>query len=833
MDNIASGEDVDAINQNLEDITGDLQDFLASNNIYSADLRINSEATLEFAQEIKSKLRIVNGNVFIEANSEMDAVALQEIVDNIKTITGDLVVRASSSSAPAITLDSLTGVGDIKIAQAGDISFASLKSVKNLVLGNNYESKMRGSVSFPELTQVSKIQTGDIGDDSSYTVAKSSPTGKTITNDGIILEKATNVDFGALPYYTPRVLKVTAAKGATLNFAALKSVDANGKERSYTITVTGGQEFKVPGLTAGKVTVSDVTTLDLQAFKGEVNAGTGVENIKLGALAKDLGPTATDLITAEITADAADKSIDFSDAAKLQTVTIDGKIKSVTLTNNSDLESLTISAALESLTISNTALQQAALDYTNSNLAEKGKLVVTGNGDLTSFSADNVDGLATLTITGNDDLETISFAALKTAPTKDGKASVTVGGAVAPNALNAADINQDAAGSADGTFVTNSGIDGLKDYLDAVLKNSASSVKVYFDSADDFTDGTTTLTNLKITTAGEVGHLTVVDRDSSAGATKSKRAFLILNPRSHSFVINGNTLAVSTTNSTTADYIASISATDVVNAADAYGAVLTSSAYGQPEAQVISNLASNINLFSKVTSATTKASAQYVSLQLNKAGKTDAEYKATIYLSTAAITDLTASSIGSSGNVHVSQLTVDAATTVASVTQALANAFPTGTASTDGAYTVTVSSTAASATLLIAAKDKSPKFHARGIVAKSSASLGLGDSSGNLQINKTTTADDTMIGTLPVVILESKIGGAAEPTGLSTIGDPGKALASTAGNINLTGVVSGTDFVELTKNSSNPQDADDSPDYTNYGAESSTGAGNTDRTAWL
>ena len=108
VDNIASTEDVDVINENLENIEGDLEEFLSSNNIYSDDLRINSETTLEFAKELKSKLRIVDGNVYIEATSDMDPVALQKIADVIMTITGNLVVRASSSAAPAITLDSLT-----------------------------------------------------------------------------------------------------------------------------------------------------------------------------------------------------------------------------------------------------------------------------------------------------------------------------------------------------------------------------------------------------------------------------------------------------------------------------------------------------------------------------------------------------------------------------------------------------------------------------------------------------------------------------------------------------------------------------------------------------
>ena len=92
--NITTGEDVDSINESLDQVEEDLSDLLASNNIFTGDLIINSEATLEFAQELKNKVRIVNGNVIIEANSEMDTTALQGVVNRIRTITKDLTIRA-------------------------------------------------------------------------------------------------------------------------------------------------------------------------------------------------------------------------------------------------------------------------------------------------------------------------------------------------------------------------------------------------------------------------------------------------------------------------------------------------------------------------------------------------------------------------------------------------------------------------------------------------------------------------------------------------------------------------------------------------------------------
>ena len=61
---------------------------------YSSDLLINSVAALEFAENLKDKVTIINGSEFFEQSSEMDSVRLQTVASKIKTITGDLVIRA-------------------------------------------------------------------------------------------------------------------------------------------------------------------------------------------------------------------------------------------------------------------------------------------------------------------------------------------------------------------------------------------------------------------------------------------------------------------------------------------------------------------------------------------------------------------------------------------------------------------------------------------------------------------------------------------------------------------------------------------------------------------
>ena len=130
---VATGEDVDSINSTLDGLETDLEDLLASNNIFTGDLIINSDATLEFAENLKGKVGIINGNVFIEQSTEMDSTRLQTIASKIKTITGDLVIRAQASTVGGVSLDSLIGVSNLKVAQPGSIAFPLLASAQDVV----------------------------------------------------------------------------------------------------------------------------------------------------------------------------------------------------------------------------------------------------------------------------------------------------------------------------------------------------------------------------------------------------------------------------------------------------------------------------------------------------------------------------------------------------------------------------------------------------------------------------------------------------------------------------------------------------------------------------
>ena len=823
VDNIATGEDVDNINDTLGGLEEDLSDLLASNNVFTADLVITSNPTLEFAEALGDKVNIINGNVIITAQSDMDAARLQAVVDKILTITGDLTVRAANSSAPAPTFDNLAGVNNIKIAQAGSISFANLVSARDVIIGDNYASRLDGAVNFGALTLVNSFQTADIGSDAAYTATS-------ITPDAILVPDATAINLMSLPYYTNRVLSLEADDTATVNIDALKTEDANARARSYTISVKGASSLSGPGLVEGKITVEDVETVNLPAFTGEVVVQDGVENITLGELGADFPSTAStgnDLVTVDITADAAANWINLTGHANLLSATIAGKIDTVTFSGNTDLETLAISAALENLTINNTSLETASLDYTNSNLAKDASLTVTDNEDLTSFSANSVDGLANLTITNNSELETISFLSLESAPTGGGGATVTIGGSGAnANAFNATEIEVISAD--DGSIISDSGIEGLKTYLTAVAAVGGSVLNVYFDTADEYVSGGTTTTNLSITNVAQVANLVVVNKVATADpAAASKRSFVFANPTSGTIGLHFNGASISANAGiNSASTAANITSDTNLLTASLNEVTLTASRYALPQATAV--VAQAPAATASATTASSTGSADTVTLKIG-------DYSAKLYLVTTLAT-FTPVPLAADNKEAENQFLTTSTTTVSEVLNALVaefNAF--------SPYTV-VNTAAASGTLTITAKDLSDTQHGTAITFTSSNDDAIGTTSINVA---GTTADDTLIGEGVQITLVSNVDGEL----LSEIGNPPNTVTTTlvttaaAGTAGFSILPTGVTVMELGAHSTATtvgppavtytEAIDDSPGATNVGLEPGTAATPTNRIPWL
>ena len=816
LNNVASSSDLDAVNSALANVMEELDELLSASNVFNGDLSINSEATLQFAESLGEKVAIINGDVIISITTDMDQAKLQGVVSKIKTITKNLKIRTANSSIAPISMDKLTGVGDLIVAQAGSISFAALQSAGKITLGSNYASKLDGTVNFGALKQVTHFATAEVAAD--FTLSSESV-------NTIALVKMGSLNLGAMAYYAPASLTIKGDKNTTIALGALQSKDAAGKDKSYTITVAGALEFDVPGLVLGEVAFTDVKTVKLATFSGKITVNDGVENVTVGALKNDFVVSSNDLETLSLTLDAADKKVDLTDAKGLISATIAGKVKSVLLVNNDDLNTLNLSAAVESLTINNTNLSEVNLDYTNANMAEKGTLIVTGNPDLTAFAANKLDGIQTLTITGNNDLETVSFDALKAVPTKAGAhPKVTVGGVGQANSFNASSIVQNGEGASTGSFTSDSGLDELKTYLTEAAKNQAAVLKVFFDSADDFNDSKTSVSNIKISgSTTDVERLTIINRDGASNAVKAKRAFLVNTKGASTLGVNGTSISWAA-GGTNADYISNLTIAANVNQLKNNGVTLMANAHGNPKAQGAVG-GTGTTLITGVSAATKKADAQQVKLVVG-------DYSATLYLSTADITDLTYDPIaGTDKSAEKEILVVNGTTDVDDILEALEAEFGTANGNTSSPYDIT--HTDGQSTFDIVAKDKSSSHHNKAVKFTVANGINL-----TPQINLSVSEDDKLVGLDPVIIIESDIPGST----LSTIGNPRSTMdpntaATTAGDANgNTGntqiVVTGGDVIEL-YNDPNNAVMSESTGVTNPGKDSTTAAVNLNRLSWL
>jgi len=823
VDNIATGEDVDGINEAIEGVEQDLQDLLESNNVFTGNLTINSVPTLEFADNLGDRVNIVNGDVIIEASTDMDAALLQEVADRIVTITGDLKVRAQTSSAPSILFPNLVGASNLIIVQGGSFSFPALLSASSITLGDNYSSRLDGDINFMSATRVNGISTATV--DASFSLSGEAA-------NTISFSKASSINFAALPYYSPRNLTIVADDTTTLNFAALENKDANGNARDYTLNINGANELNIPGILDGALTLENVITVNLPEYVGEITVNGGVETLNMGALSENLSVSDNDLSSATITAADGEVEIDFTGASSLSDVNLAGELESLKLSGNTDLTNLIITAALKSLEINNTALGEISSDHTTGDLAKGGSLVITDNEDLVSFNAPLVDGLKKLVITGNDELESIAFASLENVPTDGSGVTVTIGGSAAPNALNAFDIVQESAD--EGSFNSgDSGMDGLKTFLTAANGVDASVLNVYFDSADTFTNSAGTTVNNQVI-ASHAANLLVVAKTATTGDSFAKRTWVYTTAgavatggSSQQIHANGATIGFDFA-ATSASTVANILSTANVANFDTNGVTLTANANAAPKAVLTTALARTGTV--SAATATTTAGAETVSLKIG-------DYSAKLYLVASAVSGFTADPIDASDKSAENTLVTSASTTAEQVLAALAIEFSV----VSSPYTLTVSTTSTSGTLEIASKDISSGPHGTAVEFKQSNS-GAGNL-GDLHVNTIVSSDDTLIGDAVQFTLVSKVAGetlseignpvdmktaatgggtpAAGTAGIQTLGSP--AAASEVGAHSEVTTVAGVTYTE---------GITDSPGATNVGVNGVAGA-NSNRIGWL
>jgi hypothetical protein len=500
-DNAASAEDVQSIADGVQDNADDLEELLAQSSVFTGDVTVTSQSTLDAYLAMGSGLNIVNGNVTITPSADMSQTDVQALVDNIITVVKDYSYTAPSSDYAAVIFDAITGVQTITLKQGGSYDLRNLISAEKIILNDQFKSTVT-LIHLESLTQVGTIQ-----DDNGVAGT-------------IKFNKAEEFHLTSLPRYPGNNLNVQIKEGGVLAMGALTDLDADGTAvgNGYSLTIDGPASLDISSISDGTISLTNVATASISGFIGESDINAGVVTLNLtGAVAVNLAD-AGDLETATIsgaldsdpnlaTADTAGPAITFA-SQDLITATISGIVASVNATGQSNLETITVSADFKggALTLSgngdlvtvdvsgakignvtfndNDDMETLVLNHTTS-LATTDKassIVVTNNLNLTDLtvSADKVD---VLNVSVNDQLETVDFTGLATVGTAT---SATVD--VKQNKLTASlakDGFQAAAATADaGSYTSSSGLKTLKTYLTAALAATTSDIEVYFDDLE-------------------------------------------------------------------------------------------------------------------------------------------------------------------------------------------------------------------------------------------------------------------------------------------------------------------------------------------------------------
>lgn len=479
----ATAAEVEALQTALAAAQSDLTELLASNNVYSDNLTINSAATLAVAKNLGGKLAIINGNVTISQSSSLDAAELQEVLDVMVTVTGNISYTMTVNSSTQATFDNLTSVGDLTLDVAGDINFPVLENAGKVTLNTTHKNYVT-SVEFPVLSKVTSFYTGSDA-------------------DAIDFPKATAVTLTALANYVGVAsdLTIGGKLNFTLDLAALTSKKSSGAKNAIDLIIKGAAEVDLPEFTEGSIVANTSAKVVLPKFEGSgSDSFTKATYLHLAAyehglkVGNEVSTSLDTLLFTGVVATGADNgpSLDLTGATGLSTLTVDGTINTLDLDGTTSLSEVSLSGKANAIIVTGaSSLEELTLDHTAAD-AELASLSVTGNESLSTLTVSALVSAASLTITDNDALETLEFTALKT---QGGKATTKASINISDNNLTASSIEYEVEATTDdkdgtGTIVTESGLDTLEAYIGAAATRYATtsgSIYVAFDTVELYT----------------------------------------------------------------------------------------------------------------------------------------------------------------------------------------------------------------------------------------------------------------------------------------------------------------------------------------------------------
>jgi len=646
VEDVASSADVEQIQSDLDGVSENVSDILESNNVYSQDVIVDSEGTLDFAVALGPKLNIVNGNVVFVVSSEMDIAKVQTALDNVGIVVGEFAYLSKSSTVSNVNFNNISSASDIEVAQSGMYSFSSLTTAKNVKLGSNYSSKVTG-VSMPKLKTVTSFTTGSIVE-----VGGGLGAGRIngpAVNHKVSFTKANSIDLNALTRYGA-ALELGVDEGGTIDIATLDDVDATGAQSNISLTVEGPSSITIENFKDGTLSFKNVGEVIVNNFEGPFTLDAGVVSFKADKAMSVDTVSATDLEVFEITGitdpdDATDKegpAVSFDSNSNIKIIKLKGKIDSVVLNNNSDLEEAHTTAEVSGqIQITN----NSSLIAVNTKDSKASGVKISGNSDLESVNIETqtidttedadtkVDGtyevtnnasllkttissnkIASLTITGNDDMTEIDLTGMSTLgdTTTGRKIAIFANDLTATRATDSNDTASAGAATDEGTFSESAGMKTAKIIADKFVADTAANVYIYFDTVETFqgengvaeTNDHTFVTTAVVagvpTYASQPQETVVAHRGAStavAGKTAiaAKRSFLISGTDSTTamgtIAVTANAAAlhpvaadISSANDNV--NVAAILSTTALANADAAGVTLTATAGARPSVTI-------------------------------------------------------------------------------------------------------------------------------------------------------------------------------------------------------------------------------------------------------
>jgi hypothetical protein len=665
----ATAAEVAALQTSLTAVETDLADLLTSNNVYATAIDIDSPADMAAALALGNKVALMNNTVNIEDSSTISDTDIQTFVDRIKTMNGAFTYSSMSATGFVPTFNEMVSAKAITITAAGDISFAKLVSATDIVVHDDYETKIT-SFSMPLLASVDGIDTDENG---------------SVDTEALNLDSATNIDLGSLARYGA-ALQIHMKEGGTLDIASLDDVSSLGVQSDLALTISGPASLSLSNIEGGALSLTNVATATVSGLYSPITVNGGVETLTVTkgvavslAAAADLETATLNLVnsydagfttavaalaakgnsstytndlsnivapqlkTLTLTGNWLDLTID-SGEANLTTLSIDGTFDDLSIIGAPDLTSLTISAATAfgDLTLQNNPnLVVADFDHSFSGAqqataATSATVSVTGNASLEKFHY-AADDVASMTVTGNAKLAELDFTGLaddgaSTASTVhiyDNNLTATSSTNTKDGDTNVADGKTTDLGSFDnGT----SGMKTTQAYLDHITGQAAASAYVTFDKVSTLTnsEGATDSVTLNVepsasgllTTSAAANASTVLmmvkavansTPSNGVAATTGKRALAITTGGSVQFTVNSVSVPA------TAYTLTGNGAVDALNIASTANKDLASAAGINMDVLHAYSASAQIVLSEIANDATTDSTERYTSDQVTTA----------------------------------------------------------------------------------------------------------------------------------------------------------------------------------------------------------------------